>query len=166
MKEVLMPVEAGCAQDALAGKALMLEIMERVADARMGHANSLINFIKQYRHQSGLPVVAMDDVRVLVALEHELEGCAGKKRKALVIVAMAVKNPAIKEVLVRMRLDEEAFAAMNETEINAAIDGVIVPGNPKIFLGEPHIKDLVIPHAIVLPQYNLHVFLPAFQFTP
>src|SRR6266404_6571551 len=145
MKDMPVRVEAGSAQDALAANALVLEIMESVTDPRMGHAKPLKNFIKQHRHQSGLPVVAMDDVRVFVAFEHELESGTGKKSKALVIVSVTVENPPIEEVLIGMRLDEEAFAAMNEAEINAAMNGVIEPGDPKIFVRKPQIKALVVP---------------------
>ena len=108
--------------------------------------------------------MAMDNVGVLVAFEHELECCPAKKSKSLVIVPVTVENPPIEEVLIRMRFDEEAFAAMNEAEINAAMNAVIVPGNPQIFERKPQIEDLVVAQAVVFRQDNLDVIPANFQF--
>ena len=79
VKEVTGPIETGRAQDVLPGDALMLEVMQRVAHPRMSHSQMLVHLIQQHRHQAGLPIMAVNDVRVLVALEHELQGGLAKE---------------------------------------------------------------------------------------
>src|SRR2546422_8346118 len=108
MKEMRRAIEASGAEHVLPGDALMLPIVQRVTDTRMGHPNVLVDFVEQHRRQARLPVVAMDDVWMFAALEHEFQRRAAKKGEALVIISMAVKYVAVKKILVRMRLDKKA----------------------------------------------------------
>src|ERR1035441_7020543 len=130
MKEVTRPVETGRAQNMLPGDALVLEVMQRVTHPRMSHPRVLIHLKEQHRHQSGLPIMAVNDVRVLVALEHELQGGLDRKSEPLVVIHLPVERAAVEEVMVGMRLDEEALAAMHEAEIDTAMHGVLVPRHP------------------------------------
>ena len=86
MKEVGVAVEPGGAQDVLPGDALVLKVVQGEANPRMRHAEVLVHLVEQHRHQAGLPVVAVDDVRVLVALEHELQRRPAEEREPLVVV--------------------------------------------------------------------------------
>src|ERR1039457_964890 len=132
VKEVGGPVETGRAQDMLTGDALMLEVMQRVAHPRMSHPRVLIHLIEQHWHQAGLPIMAVNDVWVLVALEHELQRRTAEEGEALVVIHLPVKGAAVEEVMVGMRLDEEALAAMHEAEIDTAMNGVLVPRHPEV----------------------------------
>ncbi len=156
VKEVGVPVQPGGAQDVLPGDALVLEVVQRVAHPRMGHAHVLVHLVEQHRHQAGLPVVAVNDVRVLVALEHELQRGPAEEGEPLVVIHLPVEGAAVEEVVVGMRLDEEALAAVHEAEIDAAMHGVVVPRHPQVFERELQVEDLVIPQAVVLGQDDLH----------
>src|SRR5436190_3602411 len=106
----------------------------------------------------------MNNVGMFAALEHEFQCRAREKGKALVVVSLPVKHSAMEKIVVRMRLDKEAFASVNEAEINAAMDGVIVPGNPKVLVSDLQVEDLIVPHAIVLGQDDLDRVAPDLQF--
>jgi hypothetical protein len=49
-------------QHVFAGQALMLEVVDGVADPLPVHAGVGVLLEQQHRHQPGLPVVAMDDI--------------------------------------------------------------------------------------------------------
>src|ERR1019366_9020227 len=155
VKEVTGPVETGRAQYVLPGDALMLEVVQRVAYPRMSHPRVLIHLIEQHRHQAGPPIMAENDGWVLVALEHELQGGLAKESEPLVVIHLPVERAAVEEVMVGMRLDEKALAAMHEAEIDAAMHGVIVPRHPQVFERELQVEDLVMPQAIVFGQDDL-----------
>src|SRR5262249_16077526 len=84
------PVETGRGENMLSRKSLVLEIVQRVTDAGMPHSEVLINLVEQHGRQAGLPIMAMDYIRVLAALEDELQGGAAEKREALVVISLAV----------------------------------------------------------------------------
>jgi hypothetical protein len=149
---------------ALPGDALVLEVMQRVANPRMSHSRVLIHLVKQHRHQTDLPIVAVNDVRVLVALEHELQRGPAEECEPLVVIHLPVKRAAIEEVVMGMRLNEEALAAMHEAEIDTAMHGVFVPRNPQVFEREPQVEDLVMPQAIVFGQDDLDRIPANLQF--
>src|SRR5437773_6855338 len=163
VEKIAVPIEACRAQDMLSGDSLVLQIVQGVTDAGLGHPDVLIDFIEQHGGQTALPIMAMNDVRALVALEHELERCPAEKSKPFVIIALAVKRPALKEVMIGVRFDEKTFAAMDESEVNAAMYGIVVPGDPQIFEGEPQIVNLKIGRAIVLGQDDFHRVAANFQ---
>ena len=130
--EILRPVQARGAQHMLAGHALMLEVVQGEAHPRMPHAEVLIHLVKQHRHQRRLPVVAMDDIRVLVGLEHELQRRAAKKGESQHVVVLPVKTPAVEKIVLGMRFDEKALAPVHEAETDAAVDRAAVPRHPQI----------------------------------
>ena len=121
----------------------------------MGHAELLIELVQEHRYQSGLPVMAVDDVRVLAGLPQELHRRAGKERVAQHIVRKAVNDAAVEEVVAGVRFDEEAFSTMNEAEIHRAMDGPLVPGHPEVLVDLMQLEDVVVAQAVVLGQDDL-----------
>ena len=53
-----------------------------------------------------------------------------------------------------MRLYEKALPAMDEAEPDGAMDDIVVPGNPEIFVSDLQAPDLVVAHTIILGQYD------------
>ena len=164
VKEVAVAVETGGAQDMLTGDALVLEVMQRVANPRVSHAHPLVHLVEQDRDQPRLPVVAMNDVGVFVALEHELQRRLAEERKALVVVALPVKRAAMEEVLVGVRLDEEALSPVHEAEIDAAVHRAAIPRHPEVLEAELQVEDLVVAQAVILGQDDLHRVAADLQF--
>ena len=56
--------------------------------------------VQVHRHQSGLPVVAVDDVGGKVDVEQGLQHCAGEEGEALAVVVEAVEAAALEVILV------------------------------------------------------------------
>jgi len=75
----------------------------------VGHAEIFVPFEKQHRDQGGLPIMAVDDVGMLVGLEHELQGRPAEKGKAFRIVPVAVEGAPIEEISMRMGFDKKAL---------------------------------------------------------
>src|SRR5437870_499279 len=152
MEEMLGPIKAGGLEKVTSASALMAEIVDRETDAGMSHAQVLIDFVKQHWDKGCLPIMAMNDLRLLARFEHELEGGPAKKGESKEIIVVSVNDSAAEEVVARMRLDEKAFAPMHEAEPDGGGDPAVVPGNPQIFVGLGQPKDLVVTHAVVLGQ--------------
>ena len=57
----------------------------------------------------------------VACVEHELQRRLAEKCEPLVVIHLPIKDAAIKVVVVGMRLDEEAFAPVHESEIDAAM---------------------------------------------
>ena len=74
--------------------------------------------------------MAMDDLRALARLEHELERRLAEEREPFDVVPGAVQVPSVEEAVVRVRLDEEALAAVDEAEPHRAMDRPAVPRHP------------------------------------
>src|ERR1043165_181310 len=108
--------------------------------------------------------MAMDDVGMLVALEHELQRRPAEKGEPLVVIGVPVEETAIKEILVGVRFAEETLASVNEPEIHAAMNGVMIPRHPEVLEVRLQIEDLIVTQAIVLRQDELHRVAPDFQF--
>src|SRR5262245_14229043 len=120
-------MESDGAEDVLAYNTLVLEIMQRVTNARMRHAQMLIHLVKQHRHKARLPVVTVNDIWMLTALEHELQRGAAKEREALVVVVVAVKDVAIEKLPVVVWVNEETLASVNEAEEHGTMNYPVVP---------------------------------------
>ena len=58
--------QTNLAQDVFTVNALVAEVVKREADARVAQAEMLVSFVKEYRHERGLPVMTMDDFGMLV----------------------------------------------------------------------------------------------------
>src|SRR5215510_3798866 len=58
-------------------------IMKRIADSWMSHPQVRVNLEKKWRNESRLPIVAVNDVRMLIRFEKELQSCPAEKSKAL-----------------------------------------------------------------------------------
>src|SRR6266581_2898540 len=106
----------------------MTEVVYGQADPLRVHASALVLLVQQHRNESGLPVVAMDDVRPLAGLEHELHGRLAEEREAGRVVLIAVVAAALEEAVGRVRLDEIALPAVHETEPHRAVHRPAVPG--------------------------------------
>src|SRR6266516_2778043 len=129
VEEMLGPMKAGGPENVLSANPLMAEIVDRETNAGMPHAQVLIDFVKQHRYKGRLPIVAMNDLRLLASFEHELEGGPAKKGESKQIIVVSVNGSPVEEVVARMRLDEKAFAPMNEAEPDGGADTAVVPRN-------------------------------------
>src|SRR6266487_3646642 len=163
VEEMLGPMKAGGPENVISANPLMAEIVDRETNAGMPHAQVLINFVKQHRYQGRLPIMAMNDLRLLARLEHELEGGPAKKGESEQIIVVSVNGSAVEEVVARMRFDEKAFASVHEAEPDGGGDTAVVPRNPQVFVGSGETKDLVVTHAVVLGQKDLHCVAAQFQ---
>src|SRR5260370_37885051 len=63
---VLGALEAGSPQDIFAANALVLEIMNRVTEPRIPHSVKFVDLEEQHWDESGLPIVAVDDIRAAI----------------------------------------------------------------------------------------------------
>src|SRR5207253_792846 len=102
--------------------------------AWMPHPKVLIHFPKQHRRKRRLPVMAMNDLRMLARLEHELHRRAAKKRKPHHVVRLAVVNAAIEKFVRRMWLDEKTFPSMHETKPHRCVNHAAEPRHEQIVI--------------------------------
>src|SRR5262249_16960078 len=56
-EKVTVSVETSRAENMLSSQSLVLQIMQRVTDAGMGHPEGLIDLVQQHRRQAGLPIM-------------------------------------------------------------------------------------------------------------
>jgi hypothetical protein len=152
MIEVAVPIQSGGAQNVFSRHTLVLQIVEGVTDPRMRHPKMLINLVKQHWCQRRLPIVTMNNFRALAAFQHEFQGGPAKESESQVIVGLTVESSAIEKICRGMGLDEEAFAAMNETEINCAMNRLLVPRHPEVLIRNAQIVNLIVPQAVVFRQ--------------
>jgi len=110
----------------------------------------LVNFVEQYWHQARLPVMTVNNIRVFVALQHELQRRSAKKRKPLIVIGLPIKCPSVEKVMGGMWFDKETFTPVNKSEIDSAMNRRLIPGHPKILIRYPQIVDLVVTQTIVL----------------
>ena len=96
--------------------------------------------------------MTMDDIGMLIGLEHELQRCAGEESESFDVVMMAIEDAAIEKVVVRMRVDEETFQSFHEPEVNVAVNPLVMVWNPKIAEGFGEAPDPVVTHAIILGE--------------
>jgi hypothetical protein len=158
-------IQTDLAQDVFAMNALVAKIVKGEADARMAHAEMLIDFVKQDGDERGLPVVAMDDVGMLVGLEHEFERCAGEESETLDVIMIAIEDAAIEKVVVGMRIDEKAFQPFHEPEVNVAMNPLVMVRDPEIAVGFGEAPNAVVTHAIILGENDLDRVTTNAKFT-
>ena len=161
---MVCPAEPGGLQYKFPRHPLVFKIMKRITDPWMGHAEVLVDIEQEDRHDPCLPVMAMDDIRVLVGLEHELKCGPAEKNKPLGVVFMPVKNAPVKKVLLGMGLYEKTFSAVDKPEEDRAVDRVVIKGDPEVIVNLSKAVDVVITHAIVFRQDDLNIIAPYFQF--
>ena len=70
----------------------------------------------------------------------------------------------MEKIMVRVRLDEEALAAMDKSKINTAMDRMMIPRHPQILVREPQIVDLVVAQAIVFRENDIDGIAAHLQF--
>ena len=134
---------------------LMPEVMDGVADPRVRHPGVLVYFIEQDGNQTGLPVVTMDDLRVFISFEHEFQCCAAEECKTRDIVVVSVKQSAVEEIVLRMRINEEAFQVVGKSKINVAGNLPVVIGNQQVPVALRESADPVVTHAVILGEDDL-----------
>src|SRR6516225_7275327 len=100
--------------------------------------------------------MAMDNVRMLVALEEKFHCCSAKKGESLPVVVVAIKYAAVEKVPIEVRLDKEAFQAIHPPEINVAMNPVLIIGNPQVAMGLGQARDAVVPHTVVFGENDLN----------
>jgi len=135
--------------------ALVAHVVQGEANPRVRHAQTLVHLVEEHGHQSGLPIMAVDDLELPVGFEQELHRRPGKEGKALPVVALAVAHAADEEIVVRMGINEEAFQALHPPTINGTRNPQVVIGHPQVAIDLVHSLDSVIAHAIVFGQDNL-----------
>jgi len=104
--------------------------MHSEADPLRAHPQRLVDLEQQHRHQRRLPVVAVDDLRALAGLEHELQRRLAEERKPVDIVGRPVQLAAAKERIAAVRLDEEALAASTNPNNTLQWTSAAVPRHP------------------------------------
>ena len=156
--------QASRPQRIVAGQALMLEVMDGVAHPLPVHAGMSVLLEQQHRHQPGLPVVAMDNVRPPVVLEQEFQRRLAEKGEAADIILEAVEMTAIEEVVRGMRLNEKALAALDKAKPDRAVDSAVIPRHPQILHADLQAPNLVITHAVILGQDDMDFIATDFQF--
>ncbi len=109
----------------------MAKIMNGQTNPLILHPQRLIDLKQQHRDQGSLPVVAMNDLRPLAGLQHELQRRLAEKREPCRVVIRAIEMPAPEEMVLRMRLDE-ALAAIDPAEPHGAMNGSAEPRHPQI----------------------------------
>ena len=134
---------------------LMPEVVEGVADPRVRHPNVFVHFIQEDGNQTGLPVVTMNDLRVFIRLEHEFQCCAAEEGKTRHIVVMSVKQSAVEEIVLRMRIYEEAFQIVDQSKINVAVNLPVEIGNRQVPVALRESPDPVVTHAVILGKNDL-----------
>ena len=155
--EALGTAQPGRPEHRLAAHPLVAEVVDGVADTLVPQPDVLVDLEQQHGHQRRLPVVAMDHLRPLARLEDELERRLAEEREPLDIVRRAVEMAALEEAVGAVRLDEEALAPLDEAEPDRTVNRSAVPGHPQVVVRRPKPVDVVVAHAVVPRQDDLHV---------
>jgi len=134
----------------------VLQVVERVTATNVLHASEAIELVEHHWHQRRLPVVGVEDVGPLAGLEEELERRLGEEGEPHVLVREAVVRAPLEEVIVGVRLNEEALAAVHEAKPDGAPDAVVEPRDPEVLVAHLQAPDVVVPHAVVLREDDLH----------
>src|SRR6266480_698512 len=102
-------VQSDSPQQLFTANSLMAHVMERETYPGMAHAQVLVHLVEQHRYQGRLPIVAMNDLRMFVGLEHELQGGAAKERETFAVIMVAVKDAAVEEIAIQVWLDKKTL---------------------------------------------------------
>ena len=92
--------QSGRRESRFARDPLMAEVVHGEAHALIPHPGPLVDLVQQHGDERRLPIVAMDDLRALAGLEHELERRLAEEREPFDVVPGAVQVPAVKEAVV------------------------------------------------------------------
>jgi hypothetical protein len=76
--------------------------------------------------------MAVNNIRMLIGIQHKFKGCSAEKGKPLRIIMMTIVNTTVKKVSLRMGFDEEALSAMNESKKDRTMNPLIVKRNPEV----------------------------------
>jgi hypothetical protein len=145
-------IQTHLTEHGIPGHTLMHDIVEGETYSGVGHAQVFVHVKKKHRHQPGLPVMAVDDIRVLVGLEHKLQRRPAKECETLRVVRMPIEDASIEEILMGMGFDEKAFQSMDKAKIDVTVKILIVVGDPKIAISFLQAPDVVVTHAVIFRQ--------------
>ena len=154
-QEVVGTPEPGRRQDLGTGRPLVFEVVDGVAHPLILHPEALVQLEQERGDHSRLPVVGVDDVRPLAAAIQELQRRAAEERKPHGLVVAAVEGAAVEEQLIGVRVDEEAFAPVDEAEPHGAVHLSAAPRDPEVVEDWVHVPDVLVAQAVVLRQDDL-----------
>jgi hypothetical protein len=149
--------QTGSMQDKVSRHTLVFEIMDGVANALIGHAVMLVYFIQQYRNQSSLPIVAVNNIWPTIVLEQELHRRLAEKCKPLDIIIEAVIPPALEEMVAGVRLYEKTLSTMDEAKPHIARDSSAIPRYPQVAIGDLQTPNMVVAHTVILGKDDMHI---------
>lgn len=98
MEIIIRPVQSDGAKDKFTRHTLVFEVVKGIADPWVRQAEKFIHVVQQHRHDTGLPVMAVDNVRAFVRLQQEFESSPAEKGEPFGVVVMTVVNSSVKEV--------------------------------------------------------------------
>src|SRR5215471_13385039 len=132
----------------------MAEVVNGVAHLLVRHDRTVL-LTEQDRDESGLPVMAMNDIGALISVDHEFDGSLGEESESFGIVCVSVQAFPAEEVCCRMWLYEETLPPARVAEPYRAEDSAVVPGHPQIVVAGCQAPDIGVTQAGVLRQDDL-----------
>ncbi len=138
--------------------------MNRETDPLVLHSGIFVHLEQQDGRQSRLPVVTVDDVGAFIGFQHVFQGSLAEEGEPHCIVVVPVGAGAVKEVIPRVRLDEEAFEPAHEADIDSAVNGPAVPGHRKVVVVDRQPVDAVVTHPVVFGEEDLDIIAPGGEF--
>ena len=148
-------VQAELMQDVFPDPALMPQVVQGVADPGPVQAQGLVGLVEEDRNEPGVPVMAVDDVRVAPGLVEKLQQGPGIRGEAVRVVRLAMNDPPVKKVLGRLGVDKPAVDVIHLAPVKVAGKPLIVKGHPEIGVGLLQPDDRLQPQAVVLGQDDL-----------
>jgi hypothetical protein len=100
--------------------------MKCVTDPGVGQAVMLVDAVEKDWNETGLPIMAMNNIGMLVGLEQEFKGGPGEKCEAFRIIAIAVKPISVEKMFVRVGLDKKALQSLCKAEVNVTMNFLII----------------------------------------
>ncbi len=108
----------------------MFEIVQGIAHPGMGYAHILIHLKQKDRDQPRLPVMAMDNIRVFIRLQHKLQSGLAKETKTLRIIIISIQYATVEKILEGMAFNEETFCAIHKTKIYITMKMLVIVRDP------------------------------------
>src|SRR5690349_8829385 len=91
---------------------------------------------------------------MLIGFEHELHRRPAEESKSLDIILLTVKNATIEKVLSGVCVDKETLQTVGESEVNIAMDPMVMIGHPEVAEAFGQAPNAVVAQAIVFGQYD------------
>lgn len=129
--------------------------MQGVADPRTVEPQGLIDLPAQHRQKGGMPVVAVNDVRLSARFQQEFEDGPGEEGEAPRIVHLAVDASPPEEPVIGIGVDEAATDPVQGAGFDPAGQPLVVEGDPQLLADPLPVLDELQPQAIVFGQDDL-----------